>query len=70
MFSQIKDSRKLREFNFFCLEFLLKNKKTTEAELEGIQDQVKEIVKVAADFSQESPEPEPFELYTDVLIEA
>lgn len=51
-------------------DFLLKNKKATEAELEGIQDQVKEIVKIAADFSQESPEPDPSELYTDVLIEA
>ncbi len=51
-------------------DFLLKSKKATEADLEAIQDQIKEVVKVAAEFSQESPEPDSSELYTDVLIEA
>ena len=32
--------------------------------------QVKSIVSDAAEFAQNSPEPEPSELYTDVLVEA
>lgn len=39
----------------------------TEAELKAIDNELKAIVKVAADFSLESPEPQPSELYTDVL---
>ena len=35
--------------------------------LKALDKQVKAIVKEAADFSLESPEPEPSELYTDVL---
>jgi len=31
---------------------------------------VREQVNAAADFAQESPEPDPSELYTDILIEA
>jgi pyruvate dehydrogenase E1 component alpha subunit len=38
-----------------------------EAALKAIDREVKEMVSAAADFAQESPEPEPFELYTDVL---
>ncbi len=38
--------------------------------LKRIDKEVKEIVTEAADFSQQSPEPDPKELYTDVLVEA
>lgn len=38
--------------------------------LKDIDKEIKKIVKEAADFSQESPEPEPHELYTDILAEA
>jgi pyruvate dehydrogenase E1 component alpha subunit len=31
---------------------------------------VKAIVSDAADFAQQNPEPEMFELYTDILVEA
>ena len=37
--------------------------------LKEIDDEVKAIVQDAADFAQESPEPDPSELYTDVLVE-
>ncbi len=40
-----------------------------EAELKAIDDEVKKVVQDAADFAQSSPEPEPAELYTDVLVE-
>ncbi|MEC8138290.1 MAG: pyruvate dehydrogenase (acetyl-transferring) E1 component subunit alpha, partial [Pseudomonadota bacterium] len=31
---------------------------------------IKDIVSDAAEFAQNSPEPDPSELYTDVLVEA
>ncbi len=41
-----------------------------EAALTGIDREVKRIVTTAAEFAQESPEPDPSELGTDVLLEA
>jgi pyruvate dehydrogenase E1 component alpha subunit len=41
-----------------------------EAELKKIDNEIKAIVKDAADYSLESPEPDPSELWTDVLKEA
>jgi pyruvate dehydrogenase E1 component alpha subunit len=38
-----------------------------EAALKAIDGEVKEVVSAAADFAQESPEPDPSELYTDML---
>jgi pyruvate dehydrogenase E1 component alpha subunit len=41
-----------------------------EAKLKEIDREVKDIVAAAAEFAQDSPEPDPKELWTDVLIEA
>lgn len=41
----------------------------TEEDLRKIDNEIKAIVKEAADFSLESPEPDASELWTDVLIE-
>ncbi|MGB3626675.1 MAG: thiamine pyrophosphate-dependent enzyme, partial [Henriciella sp.] len=41
----------------------------TEEELKEIDNEIKATVKKAADFSLDSPEPEPSELWTDVLRE-
>ncbi|MGC2854271.1 pyruvate dehydrogenase (acetyl-transferring) E1 component subunit alpha [Novispirillum sp. DQ9] len=41
-----------------------------EAGLKEIDKEVKAIVTEAAEFAQNSPEPDPAELYTDVLVEA
>jgi pyruvate dehydrogenase E1 component alpha subunit len=41
----------------------------SEAELKKLDEAVKARVQEAADFSQSSPEPDPSELYTDVLVE-
>jgi pyruvate dehydrogenase E1 component alpha subunit len=49
---------------------LLDNKLVDEAKLKEIDGQVKEVVNEAAEFAQQSPEPDPAELYTDVLVEA
>jgi pyruvate dehydrogenase E1 component alpha subunit len=40
-----------------------------EAELKAIDEEVKAIVADAAEFAQTSPEPDPSELWTDVLVE-
>jgi pyruvate dehydrogenase E1 component alpha subunit len=48
---------------------LLENKLADEAQLKDIDREIKAIVGEAADFSQQSPEPDPAELYTDVLVE-
>lgn len=42
----------------------------TEEDLKEIDKEVRSIVVQAAEFAQESPEPDPAELYTDVLVEA
>lgn len=41
-----------------------------EAAFKAIDDEVKSIVQDAADFAQTSPEPDPSELWTDILLEA
>ena len=41
-----------------------------EAALKKMDREVKDIVSAAAEFAQNSPEPDPSELYTDVLLEA
>ncbi|WP_298721241.1 pyruvate dehydrogenase (acetyl-transferring) E1 component subunit alpha [uncultured Ferrovibrio sp.] len=49
---------------------LLNNKLADEDALKAIDKEVKDIVQEAADFSQQSPEPDPSELWTDVYVEA
>jgi len=41
-----------------------------ENKLKAIDKEVKDLITTAADFAQESPEPEPSELWTDVLADA
>ena len=41
-----------------------------EAELKAIDAEVKDRVAEAAQFAQDSPEPDPAELWTDVLVDA
>ncbi len=48
---------------------LLDNKLADEGQLKEIDREIKAIVAEAADFAQQSPEPDPAELYTDVLVE-
>jgi pyruvate dehydrogenase E1 component alpha subunit len=41
-----------------------------EDELKRIEDEIKAIVNEAAEFAQSSPEPDPSELWTDILVES
>ena len=51
-------------------EILITRKVADEDALKAIDRDVRARVNAAADFAQESPEPDPSELYTDILIEA
>jgi pyruvate dehydrogenase E1 component alpha subunit len=41
----------------------------SEADIKAIDTEIKKIVVEAADFAEQSPEPDPSELFTDVLVE-
>jgi pyruvate dehydrogenase E1 component alpha subunit len=47
---------------------LLDRKDIDEAALKEIDREIKDVVSEAADFAQESPEPDPAELYTEVYV--
>ncbi|WP_269513634.1 pyruvate dehydrogenase (acetyl-transferring) E1 component subunit alpha [Brevundimonas subvibrioides] len=51
------------------VKMLLDQAKATEDEIKAIDAEVKAIVAEAVQFAQESPEPDPSELYTDVYVE-
>jgi pyruvate dehydrogenase E1 component alpha subunit len=40
-----------------------------EAALKGMDREVRDLITTATEFAQNSPEPDPLELYTDVLVE-
>jgi len=55
-----------------CIEHarhMLETQGVAEAEFKRIDDEVKARVQEAAEFAQSSPEPDPKELWTDVLVE-
>ncbi len=47
---------------------LIKAKQASEDELKAIDKEIREVVSQAADFAQTDPEPDPSELYTDILL--
>ena len=48
-------------------DLIMERKAADEGKLKEIDREVKQIVTEAAEFAQQSPEPDPSELYTDVL---
>ncbi len=51
-------------------DILLEGGQADEAMLKDIDKNVKAVVAESAEFAQTSPEPDPSELYTDILVEA
>jgi pyruvate dehydrogenase E1 component alpha subunit len=49
-------------------ELLVTGKLATDDELKAIDRQIKAVITEAAQFAQESPEPDPAELWTDVYV--
>ena len=52
------------------VRLLLLDKEVSEDKIKEIDKDIKQIVNESADFAQTSPEPDPSELWTDVLVEA
>ena len=50
--------------------FLIENDMASEADFEKIEKNIKQTIKETEEFAITSPEPDPSELWTDVLIEA
>jgi pyruvate dehydrogenase E1 component alpha subunit len=50
-------------------KLLLTDGVADEATLKDIDRKIKEVVAQATEFAQTSPEPDPAELYTDILVE-
>ncbi len=49
---------------------LLEAHKVPETDLKGIDAKAREVVNAAAEFATHDPEPDPSELWTDILLEA
>ncbi|WP_242181780.1 pyruvate dehydrogenase (acetyl-transferring) E1 component subunit alpha [Sphingomonas sp. CARO-RG-8B-R24-01] len=48
---------------------LLEEQGVTESDLKVVEQEIRKIVNEAADFAEQTPEPDAAELYTDVLVE-
>jgi pyruvate dehydrogenase E1 component alpha subunit len=66
---EVAKVRKERDPIDHVRDLLLEHKLSDEAALKDIDKEVKALVMEAAEYAQNSPEPDPAELYTDVLIE-
>ena len=64
---EVEDVREHNDPIKRCEQRIFDNKYAEESELKAIDKEIKAIVKEAADFALESPEPAPQELYEDVL---
>lgn len=51
------------------LQVIVKNKYASEAEIEAINQKIKDIVEDSVQFAEESPYPEAHELYEDVYVQ-
>jgi pyruvate dehydrogenase E1 component alpha subunit len=49
---------------------LLASKGASEDELKAIDKEIRGVVNDSAEFAQQSPEPDPAELWTDILVTA
>ena len=51
-------------------QMLLKGGAADEDQLKAMDKEVRDIVSEAAEYAQNSPEPDPAELWTDILVDA
>jgi len=47
---------------------LIEQKLATEEDLKAVDKETRAVVNAAAEFATASPEPDPAELYTDILV--
>jgi pyruvate dehydrogenase E1 component alpha subunit len=63
------ESYKAKDPVEMILKHITDNKLATEKEIETINNKVRDIVEDSVQFAEESPYPEPSELYTDVYVQ-
>ena len=67
---EVSSYRKERDPIDALRSYMEENGMGDEASFKTIDREIKDIINQAAEFAQSSPEPDPSELWTDVLIEA
>jgi pyruvate dehydrogenase E1 component alpha subunit len=67
---EVQKMRSERDPIDYLRELIVGGGHADETALKQVDREVKDIVADAAAFAQESPEPDPSELWTDVLVEA
>ncbi len=67
---EVQKVRSERDPIDFVRNLLLEGEHTDEAALKQMDREVKDVVSDAAEFAQNSPEPDPSELWTDILVDA
>jgi pyruvate dehydrogenase E1 component alpha subunit len=67
---EVQDVREHRDPIEMLKKKLFDAKHVTEDDLKKIEAEVREVVNDSAQFAQDSPEPHPDELWTDVLVES
>ena len=66
---EVQEVREKRDPIDHLRQRILKKKDIGEQALKDIDREIKDIVNAAAEFAQQSPEPAPAELYTDILVD-
>lgn len=66
---EVSDVKEQRDPIIHLKDKMLDEAGIAEEDIKAIEKEVKEIVNEAAQFSQNSPEPDPQELWTDILVE-
>ncbi len=67
---EVDDVRSHRDPIEYVKKLLIDGGHADEAALKAVDKEIRAEVVEAADFAQTSPEPDPVELYTDILVEA
>jgi pyruvate dehydrogenase E1 component alpha subunit len=67
---EVSDMKERRDPIAHLKAKMLEEMDVPEDEIKEIEKEIKDIVNEAAEFSQSSPEPDPSELWTDILVEA
>src|SRR5262249_16729013 len=65
---EVQEYREKRDPIDHLRDKLIKSNLAAEADLKAIDKEVKDIVAHSAEFAQMSPEPDPKELWTDVVV--
>lgn len=66
---EVEEIKEHRDPLDYFKNYMIKTLKIPEAQVKDVEDKIKVVVADAVEFSKTSPEPDPSELYTDILTE-